>query len=265
MNRPIVWTTPDCSLLTRVRELRSVVRGLLVALVLAFGSVESSSAAQIQLDSFTFGNARAVGDLVDVTARITVGDQEGPGTVDVVLSWGAERIDPSIALSALVLQMPPSIPTLSSPDRSIQMGSDCLAGVGAMVGTCSLSMTFHQPTQAGIYRLGSFQFNYLWVPEPGYELCWLPGYDGCVAAYQSVTVIAQANGLGSESSPFALWTSTLGFPGVRPIPEPGTATLVAIGLGLLCTRTTRRPIQPPQPGTYGRRAYRMACVESSSA
>ncbi|MEZ4282271.1 MAG: hypothetical protein R3F21_21920 [Myxococcota bacterium] len=111
------------------------------------------------------------------------------------------------------------------------MSDDCVA-VGAIAGRCDLDFAFAAPVQQGGTVLASLDFTYLWILEPGYELC-VASEPGCIEAVQQVQVRILSTALGGPASVSFVTLGTFGLPGVRPIPEPSTAMLVGLGLALL--------------------------------
>lgn len=189
--------------------------------------VDPAEAAQVQVSRVGLGDG--VGEPVQIGLTLAALGGEGPGDVSIVLEWGLERSEFfPYTLGALRLEASPSI--LDST-ATTSLSDDCLA-VGALAGRCDLAFSFAEPTQAGAHPLASLDFTYLWVPEPGFELC-VVGEVGCIEAVEQVEVRIASTVFGGPTFYDFIPLGTFGGPGVRPIPEPSTATLIGLGLLLL--------------------------------
>lgn len=200
--------------------------GLLVLLVCASMAARPSSSADLQITST---GADLVGERFTVGAQILAAGGEGPGDVSLTIIWGAERSSP-YQLGAVTLE---ALPTLLDPSLSATLGSDCDASVGSATGSCSLTFGFEEPTAAGVQALASFDFIYEWLLAPGFEHCTDSADPSCLDAGQQVLLRVDSSVFGGPNYAASIFVGTFGLPRVRPIPEPTTATLTAIGLVLL--------------------------------
>ena len=178
-----------------------------------------------------------VGDIVNLDFVLQTNEAEGPGQLDIELDWGFGSQgagDPWIGLGALSIfeapsiVQPPAIAGSFSPGCAVGSGS-----VGAPVGSCDLSISWDS-LSPGLTTIASLSFVYEWRTAPGWEICDGP-LPGCISASQATFVAFENVSVSGSTAvvPGPLLISSLGDPFIRPIPEPGSALLIGLGLAML--------------------------------
>lgn len=213
-------------------------RVLPVTIACVLFSATTTNAASLYLTSNPDpSSGLLVGEGIQLDLHLSTTSSEGPGDASISIEWGGDRPTP-YWLGALSLF---SLPSALDSSISLSLGADCGTSLGQIEGSCGITATFSQPVAAGTVDIATFVLLYNWVPEPGFELC-DPVIAGCQDAGQWATLRTsdpQAFGVASPALP-NLYYQTFGEPQVRPIPEPGTALLLGLGLAGLASDLRRR-------------------------
>lgn len=191
-----------------------------------------------------------VGARIDLTLAVRPADGESLAAFDLELDWASGRAaDPLSTVGALVLG---DLPGALDRFTVLSLDPACTDAIGQPFGQCDVGISLPAPLPSGtatdVLALSLF---YDWVAPPGYEICVpSPGDPSCVASNGgSLEVVAWLATPQGDRSSTSVNVTNLGVPGLRVIPEPGTACLLALGLLGLGMRRGPRPTRgaPPRP------------------
>jgi len=177
------------------------------------------------------------GEVVTVNFGLQADESEGPGQLDIQLHWDfAFGTHPWTGLGALSIFEAPSI--IAPPAIAGTFSSGCAVGSGSTgppTGDCDISVSW-DALAPGISIVASMSFVYEWRTAPGWEFCDNPLDPNCIPASQFTFIqIENVSVSGSSGTIETFFIQTLGEPYIRPIPEPSSALLMGLGLGVMAS------------------------------
>lgn len=214
---------------------------LLAVLLLSMVSLASgTSASAAEFFVVPPSSTVLVGEVVTVDFALQADTSEGPGQLDIQLSWGFGGGSQAwTGLGALAIFEAPSI--IAPPAIAGSFSPGCAAGSGSTgppTGDCAIFVAW-DALAPGITTVASMSFAYSWRTAPGWEICGDLLDPNCIPASQATFIqIESVSVSGAAGTPQTFDIGTLGDPYIRPVPEPGSALLIGLGLGALAS--TRR-------------------------
>jgi hypothetical protein len=173
----------------------------------------------------------SAGDTMTIDLQLATYSVEGPGEIEFTFAWG--QLSGLSAAAATLLA-----PVQLGPNFSLVAGSDdCSSLVGQASGSCHVRAVTSVPVESFVARL---LMRNDWIVPPGYELCVGAPTSDCVAANGLSSLDLPATKVfGESSSGFGALVGSAQNPLIRPIPEPDTAALLALGTAALARRRKR--------------------------
>jgi hypothetical protein len=167
----------------------------------------------------------SAGDTMTIDLQLATYSVEGPGEIEFTFAWGQL---PGLSVAAATLLAP----VVLGPNFSLVAGSDdCSSLVGQASGSCHVRAVTSVPVESFVARL---LMRNDWIVPPGYELCAGAPTADCVAANGLSSLDLPATKVfGEASSGFGALVGTALNPMIRPVPEPDTAALFALGVAAL--------------------------------